>query len=107
LNKKVKERNPTMRDEEYDKASDIEKDVIKTLHAAFETGEPGGELAQKAADLHRQWLSCYWDKYSKEAHVGAAQMYVDDPRFAGYYDKEQPGTSKFLRDAVLIYTGMR
>jgi hypothetical protein len=33
-------------------------------------------------------------------------MYVDDERFTAYYDKEQPGTAAFLRDAVLIYTGM-
>jgi hypothetical protein len=32
-------------------------------------------------------------------------MYVDDGRFTAYYDGEQPGTAKFLRDAVLIYTG--
>ena len=25
----------------------------------FLTANPGSELAQKAADLHRQWLSCY------------------------------------------------
>lgn len=24
-----------------------------------------------------------------------------------YYDKEQPGTAAFLREAVLIYTGMK
>jgi len=32
-------------------------------------------------------------------------MYVADERFRSYYDKEQPGTAEFLRDAVLIYTG--
>ena len=34
-------------------------------------------------------------------------MYVDDARFTSYYDKEQPGLAAFLRDAVLIYTGMK
>jgi hypothetical protein len=57
--------------------------------------------------LHRQWLSFYWDSYSKEAHAGIAQMYVDDERFAAYYDAKQPGGAKCLRDAVLIYTGMK
>jgi hypothetical protein len=33
-------------------------------------------------------------------------MYVDDERFAAYYDKDQPGVAEFLRDAVLIYTGI-
>jgi len=61
-------------------------------------------LGQKAADLHRQWLSYYWDSYSKEAHAGLAQMYVDDPRFRAYYDEKQPGSAEFLRDAIHIYT---
>jgi hypothetical protein len=52
-------------------------------------------------------LCYYWDSYSKEAHAGVAQMYVDDERFTAYYDKEQPGTAEFLRDAILIYTGMK
>lgn len=64
-------------------------------------------MAQKAAELHRQWLTCFWDSYTKEAHAGVAQMYVDDERFKAYYDKEEPGTAEFLRDAILIYTGMK
>jgi DNA-binding transcriptional MerR regulator len=80
-------------------------DIHSTLAAAFTTGDPSGELAQNAADLHRQWLTFYWDNYSKEAHAGIAQTYVNDPRFTAYYDKEQPGVAKFLRDAIIIYTG--
>jgi len=78
-----------------------------TLSEAFKTGDPAGALAQKAADLHRQWLNYTWGSYSKEAHAGLAQMYVDDARFTAHYDKEQPGTAQFLRDAILIYTGMK
>lgn len=102
-NKKIKDMN----EEQYAQAEKLGVDVINTLSKAFATGDPASELAQKAADLHRQWLSCYWDRYSKEAHAGVAQMYVDDERFTAYYDKKQPGLAKFLRDAVLIYTGMR
>lgn len=79
--------------------------VIAVLVEAYATGDPAGELAQKAADLHRQWLSFYWGHYSKEAHAGIVQMYVDDERFTAFYDKHQPGCTLFLRDAVLIYTG--
>lgn len=95
-----------MNEEQYNKAQSLAEEVMSTLNAAFKTGDPAGELAQKAADLHRQWLCFYWESYTKEAHAGAAQMYVDDERFTAFYDKEQPGTAAFLRDAVLIYTGM-
>ena len=101
-NQKVK----GMTSRQYEEVTKLAGDVTETLAAAFKTGDPKGELAQKAADLHRQWLCYFWDSYSKEAHAGVAQMYVDDERFAAYYDKNQPGTAKFLRDAILIYTGM-
>lgn len=100
------EKLKNMTEQEYNDINALTNKVIETLHAAFLTGDAGGELAQRAADLHRQWLSFYWDSYTKEAHAGVAQMYVDDGRFTAYYDKDQPGTAKFLRDAVLIYTGM-
>jgi DNA-binding transcriptional MerR regulator len=102
-NDKVK----SMSQEEYKDLSRLGNEVLEILQAAFKTGDPSSELAQKAADLHRQWLSCYWDNYNKEAHIGVAQMYVDDERFTAYYDEKQPGSAAFLRDAVLIYTGAK
>ena len=102
-NDKVK----NMTQEQYEAVTKLAEEQLATLTEAFKTGDPAGELAQKAADLHKQWLTFYWDSYSKEAHAGAAQMYVDDERFTKYYDKEQPGTAEFLRDAILIYTGMK
>ncbi|RCX12709.1 DNA-binding transcriptional MerR regulator [Anaerobacterium chartisolvens] len=92
-----------MTQEEFDRASALEKEVLDTLQEAFKTGKPEGELAQKAADLHRQWLSLYWDSYTKEAHAGVVQMYTSDERFKAYYDRE-PGMTEFLKDAVLVYT---
>ncbi|MFZ7102852.1 MAG: MerR family transcriptional regulator [Peptococcaceae bacterium] len=94
-----------MTGEEYAEITKLGDEVMDTLYRAFQTGDPAGELAHKAADLHRRWLSFYWDSYTKEAHRGVAQMYVDDPRFTAYYDKEQPGMAEFLRDAVFSYTG--
>ncbi|MEH7123767.1 MerR family transcriptional regulator [Bacillus sp. JJ1773] len=96
-----------MTEEDYEKVTNLANEVTATLAAAFAIGDPAGDLAQKAADLHKQWLCYYWKEYSKEAHAGLAQMYVDDERFTAYYDKEQPGTAEFLRDANYIYTGIK
>jgi DNA-binding transcriptional MerR regulator len=101
-NKKIK----GMTEEQYAEFERLGARVIETLAAALATGDPAGELAQKTADLHRQWLSYSWNHYSKEAHAGLAQMYVDDERFTAFYDKKQSGSAEFLRDAILIYTGM-
>ncbi|MEZ2737029.1 TipAS antibiotic-recognition domain-containing protein, partial [Aneurinibacillus aneurinilyticus] len=102
-NKKLK----GMTEAQYAEVEKLEKEVLDLVNEAFLIGDPASELAQKAADLHRQWLSYFWDSYTKEAHAGVAQLYVDDERFAAYYDKKNSGVAEFLRDAILIYTGMK
>jgi DNA-binding transcriptional MerR regulator len=92
-----------MSKERYAELEQLTAELNETLKAAFAQGDPAGELAQKACALHKKWLCFYWDNYSKEAHIGVTQMYVDDPRFAAYYDKIAPGCAAFLRDAVAIY----
>lgn len=89
--------------EKFDEMQRLADEVQETLKAAFEQGDPAGELAQKACALHKQWLMCTWDGYTKEAHKGLAQMYVCDERFAAYYDRIAPGCAKFFCDAITIY----
>ncbi len=45
--------------EQYDENEQLRLDLEATLKAAFATGDPAGELAQKACDLHRRWLCVY------------------------------------------------
>lgn len=94
-----------MTEAEYEEVQRLERDMFAALAEGMQTGDPAGEAAQQAADLHKQWLTFYWDQYSKDAHAGLAQMYVADERFKAYYDQTRPGTAEFLRDAILIYTG--
>ncbi|WP_044642826.1 MerR family transcriptional regulator [Risungbinella massiliensis] len=101
---KSNEKLKNMTEEKYDEVTRLANEVMDTLAEAFAVGDPAGEIAQKVADLHKQWLTYYWSEYSKEAHAGLAQMYVDDERFKAYYEK-QPGMTEFLRDAIYIYTG--
>lgn len=103
---KSNEKLKSMTKEEYDKVTRLADEVMTTLAEAIKNGDPASELAQRAADLHKQWLTYYWNEYSKKAHAGLAEMYVEDERFKAYYDKNGPGTATFLRDAILIYTGM-
>lgn len=103
--KRSNQRLKNMTQEEYDTIKLLEEKVKQTLKEAINLGDPSNELAQEAVKLHKEWLCYYWDEYSKEAHVGIAQMYVDDERFKAYYDKIHPGMAEFLRDAILIYTG--
>jgi DNA-binding transcriptional MerR regulator len=92
-----------MTQEQYEDTDALSKAVNDALLAAFETGDPEGELARKACALHKQWLMRYWTHYSPEAHKGIAQMYVEDARFTAYYDAIKPGCAQFLRDAIFAY----
>jgi DNA-binding transcriptional MerR regulator len=101
-NAKVK----NMTQSQHDEVKRLSEEVQTTLAEAFKTGDPSSDLAQRAADLHKQWLMYFWSDYCKEAHENLAQMYVDDERFTMYYDKEVPGTAEFLKDAIHVYTGL-
>lgn len=92
-----------MTKEQYDAFTALGEELNETLRGAVATGDPQGELAQKAAGLHKQWLTFTWPQYSAEAHRGLVQMYVDDERFTAYYEAIAPGGAAFLRDAVNIY----
>jgi DNA-binding transcriptional MerR regulator len=91
--------------EQYDESVRLSAEIETAWRVTFETGEPAGELAQKACDLHRQWLCVMYPKYSKEYHKGLGEMYVADERFKAFYDKIVPGGTEFLRDAINIYCG--
>lgn len=102
-NKKIK----NMTQEDYEEVTMLEKQIKETLAEAFAIGNPGSDLAQKAAELHKKWLGHFWKEYSKEAHANLAQMYVEDERFTAYYDEKQPGTAAFLKEAIHIFTGQK
>lgn len=105
---RANERVKGMNEADYAEAERLSKEISETLGAAFREGDPAGALAQRACELHRQWLMHFWDKdaYSLQAHMALAQMYVDDPRFAAHYDAIAPGCTVFLRDAMRVYTGI-
>lgn len=89
--------------EQYARLEELSRQINDNLKKAFEQGDPSSELSQKVCALHKEWLGYYWDSYSKEAHLGLAQMYVEDPRFREYYDAIAVGCAEFLRDAIKIY----
>lgn len=44
-----------------------------------------------------------WGWYQKEAHLNVVQMYIDEERFAAYYDQYGDGLAQLLRDLVHKY----
>ena len=92
--------------EEYTAWKALGDEILQALAAAVQAGaDPAGPEGQRIAQLHRRWLSYSWEAYTPQAHAGLAELYVADPRFTAYYDREVPGCAAFLRDAVRAYTG--
>lgn len=89
--------------EQYEKMQELSQQINKTLKKAFEQGDPYSALSQEVCALHKEWLGYSWNFYSKEAHMGLAQMYVDDHRFKKYYDDIAVGCAEFLNEAIKIY----
>lgn len=87
----------------YETGEKLRCELEETLKAAIPTGDPAGELAQRACEIHRQWLSIFYPNYNKAYHLGLAEMYTADDRFRAYYDKIAPGCAVFLQDAIQVY----
>ena len=97
----------SLTEEEYARRQALEEEIRSALTAAVRSGQdPAGAEGQRIAQLHREWLSLSWEKYSPQAHGGLVRMYTQDPRFTAYYDREEPGCAAFLEAAVLAWLGL-
>ena len=92
--------------EQYERTEALSNEINEGMKKAVMEDDPTSELAQKVCALHEEWLKNFWSSYSKQAHWGLAQMYVEDPRFKQYYDDIQNGAAEFLRDALKTYCEM-
>ena len=103
-NKQGEESNAKMMNltqEQYDAMQKLAAEIVSGLEqAVLQKADPAGEAGKRLAQMHKKWLTYTWKEYSKEAHMGLAQMYVDDERFTAYYDSRVKGCAAFLRDAV-------
>lgn len=95
-----------MTEEQIQLAQRLSETILQTLKLAFEEGNPSGELAQKACELHQEWLCLFWQEglYSKEAHLALVESYVFDERFTAFYDQVAKGCTKFFFEAMKVYT---
>jgi DNA-binding transcriptional MerR regulator len=92
-----------LKPDQFEAVQALSAQINEQLKAACTQGDPGSKQAQQVCALHERWLRHFWTHYSREAHLGLAQTYVDDPRFEAYYDAVGEGCAEFLRDALAIY----
>ena len=103
----VKESNKrflNLNEEDFNKMKELEDEMFKCLKEVITTNDLDSDAAFKVYDNHKQWLMYSWSTYSSEAHIGLAQMYVGDERFAKYYnDRLECNGTEVLRDIIVKY----
>lgn len=93
-----------MTEEEFNEMNRTEERLFNGLLEVYETQNMESEAAREIYENHKKWLSFTWPSYSKEAHIGLAEMYVSDERFAKYYnDKAGKEVVNILRDIIVKY----
>ncbi len=75
--------------------------LLRGLEEAVRRGvPPASETGRQLAGMHRKWLGFTLPECTDMMQQNLCQMYLCDPRFTAYYDKNQPGCAQFLHDAV-------
>lgn len=94
-----------MTEPQWKNQEELSAEISRLLGEAVAGGDPACESAQRACELHRQWLCMFWKSgaYSKEAHRMLGESYAADERFKAYYDAIAPGCAEFFRDTLNIY----
>ena len=93
-----------MSEEDFNEMIKTEEKLFNGLLEVYETQDIESEVAREVYENHKKWLSFTWSSYSKEAHIGLAEMYVADERFAKYYnDKAGKEVVNILRDIIVKY----
>lgn len=90
---------------DYERVKEEGRAFLRVLAAGMDHAPDSAE-AQALVAQHRAGINTFYD-CTDEIYAGLADMYVDDPRFAAYYDQARPGLAAFLREAMLISLGRR
>lgn len=91
--------------EQYTEWERLGKEILEKLSLAVTSGaDPAGKAGEEVTALHYRWLTIMGEQYDIQRQRGLVDLYVQDKRFAEYYDKTCPGCAQFLRDAVVHWT---
>lgn len=89
---------------EFEAMQQLSEDILSKLGEAVRGNAAIDDpIAVEICSMHERWIRYFWSTYSKEAHLGLTQMYVDDERFRTYYDQGGAGAAEFLNQAMQHY----
>lgn len=91
--------------EQFATMQQAERQLIELLKTTLANSETIPANQATIYQLHKQWLTYTWPKYSTAAHRGLADMYLADERFTSYYDdRAGKGATQILRDSIYAAT---
>ncbi len=94
-----------MSEESFNEMQKTENEMFEMLSKILKTKNLECDEAKNVYEKHKKWLEFSWPSYSKEAHAGVAEMYVNDERFSKYYnDRVGENAAKMLRNIIVRYT---
>ncbi|WP_048000440.1 MerR family transcriptional regulator [Lactiplantibacillus herbarum] len=86
---------------DYAAMQTTEQRLLTILREQLNASELDVEAGTTIYQLHRQWLSYTWPKYTAAMHRGLATMYLADDRFREYYDSRAgQGATVLLVEAI-------
>lgn len=89
--------------EQHKELEELSNNVNEAFIKAKKTNDPNSKEAKEAVVLHRKWIMYFWPTYDKDAYLVIANTYVDDERFAAYYNKLEEGMAVFVRDSIVNF----
>lgn len=99
--KQSKERTKNWNSSDYDRLKQDMDAWMKVFVLEVPKGAKSAEVQKMIAE-HYDGLRKFYEPNLK-MYRGLADMYVDDPRFAAYYEKYAPGLALFMQEAMHFY----
>lgn len=99
--KQSEERVSKMTKADMQKIKDAGEALTRSIAACMEDGI-ASDAVQVLIAQHYNGLRTFYEP-TPEMYRGLGDMYVDDQRFAAYYEKFAKGLAQFMRDAMYHY----
>jgi len=100
--KQSQERVKKMTKEEFARIGE-EGDILLKKIAALKEADPASSQVQELIAQHYNGLRHFYEP-SPEMYRGLGDLYVDDPRFAAFFDKYGEGMAAFMKKAMHTYS---
>lgn len=91
----------TMTKAKMAKLKEDSRAFTQKLAESMDKGPDNKEVQALIAEHYKS--ICFFYDCPYEMYRNLGRMYVNDPRFAAYYDKFRPGLANFMREAIEIF----